>query len=132
MNAFKASGHLLCLFLQPNDQKVHIFQLSNDTLQETRTLQHDGGLMDVSYSPDGSYLAAVDNYRKVFLYQLPEYEVRKMFPSLDPRRRKRKKNKCRGKVKNLGTFSFRTKLAFRGPYTRQKLILLPGHPTPET
>ena len=54
---------------------MHIFQLNNDTLQETKTLPHDGGVMDVKYSPDGAYLAAADTFRKVYLYQLPEYEV---------------------------------------------------------
>ncbi len=62
-------------FPQPSDQKVHVYELNNDTLSEKRALAHDGGVMDVSYSPDGAHLAAVDTYRKVYLYKLPEYEV---------------------------------------------------------
>ncbi len=61
--------------MQQNDQKVHIFSLNNDTLQETRTLQHGGAIFGVAYSPDGGFLAACDGYRKVKLYRLPEYEV---------------------------------------------------------
>ena len=61
--------------MQTEDQKVHICQLNNDTLQETKTLPHDGGIMDVAYSPDGAYLAAVDTFRKMYLYQLPDYQV---------------------------------------------------------
>jgi len=57
------------------DQKVHLYTLANDTLTEKDTKSHGGAVMDIKYSPDGSYMAACDSYRKVILYQLPDYQV---------------------------------------------------------
>ena len=57
------------------DQKVYIYKLSGDELTESRVMDHNGGITDVKYSPDGAYLVATDSYRKVVLYQLPDYKV---------------------------------------------------------
>jgi len=57
------------------DNSVHVYSLSNNTLTDKKTLSHNGAVTDVKYSPDGSYLSACDTYRKVMLYQLPDYQV---------------------------------------------------------
>ncbi|KAI0228243.1 Actin-interacting protein 1 [Lamellibrachia satsuma] len=57
------------------DQKVYIYRLTGDELSEKRTMDHNGGITDVKYSPDGAFLVATDTYRKVVLYQLPEYNI---------------------------------------------------------
>ena len=54
---------------------MHLYTLANDTLTEKDTKSHGGAVMDIKYSPDGSYMAACDSYRKVILYQLPDYQV---------------------------------------------------------
>ena len=64
-----------CVFLQ--DNKVHIHNLSGDTLTETKCLDQTGAVTDVKYSPDGQYLVTSDAGRKIYLYQMPNYEVRK-------------------------------------------------------
>ncbi|XP_013397813.1 actin-interacting protein 1 [Lingula anatina] len=56
------------------DHKVHIFELSGDTLREERTLEHREMVTDVKFSPDGAWLAACDGIRLVRLYELPTYE----------------------------------------------------------
>ena len=54
---------------------MYIYRLTGDELLEKRTMDHNGGITDVKYSPDGAFLVATDTYRKVVLYQLPEYNV---------------------------------------------------------
>lgn len=51
-----------------DDQKVHIYKLSGDTLSEDITLPHTGQIKCVQYSPDGAWLAAGDSNRKIKLY----------------------------------------------------------------
>jgi len=54
---------------------VHVYSLAGNMLHEKTTLEHNGAVTSVKYSPDGSMLAAGDTYRKVLLYQLPDYTV---------------------------------------------------------
>jgi len=58
-----------------NDEKVHIFDISQDVLTETKTLSQTGAVLDTAYSPDGGFLAASDSNRRVCLYRLPNYET---------------------------------------------------------
>jgi len=54
---------------------VHVYSLAGNTLHEKTALEHNGAVTSLKYSPDGSMLAAGDTYRKVLLYQLPDYTV---------------------------------------------------------
>lgn len=57
------------------DNKVHLFSYSApSTLQERKCLEHSGALTDLSYSSDGKYFAACDAFRKIHLYELPDYK----------------------------------------------------------
>ncbi|CAG0885086.1 unnamed protein product [Cyprideis torosa] len=56
-----------------SDDKVHVYWLSGATLEPKTELQHLGAVTDVSYSPNGEFLAACDTHRKVVVYRLPEY-----------------------------------------------------------
>lgn len=40
-------------------------------------LEHLGTVTDAAYSPDSKYLVACDTNRKVVLYTVPEYKVKK-------------------------------------------------------
>ena len=66
----------LCVRVCFQDQKIHLFNLSQDTLQESATFDHLGFVTDIKYSPDGALMAACDSNRKVLLYELPDYKVR--------------------------------------------------------
>lgn len=55
--------------------KVHVYTLSGNALHDKTTLDHSGAITDIKYSPDGAYVAVCDTYRKVLLYQLPDYTV---------------------------------------------------------
>ena len=55
---------------------MHVYSLAGNMLHEKTTLEHHGAVTSLKYSPDGSMLAAGDTYRKVLLYQLPDYTVR--------------------------------------------------------
>jgi len=52
------------------DSKVHIFKLSGHSLSEVKILEHREAVTDVTYSPDGAYLAASDANRKIILYSV--------------------------------------------------------------
>jgi len=52
-----------------------VYSLAGNTLHEKTTLEHNGAVTSLKYSPDGSLLASGDTYRKVLLYQLPDYTV---------------------------------------------------------
>ena len=54
---------------------MHVYSLAGNMLHEKTALEHNGAITSLKYSPDGSMLAASDTYRKVLLYQLPEYTV---------------------------------------------------------
>ena len=54
---------------------MHVYSLAGNVLHEKTTLEHNGAVTSLKYSPDGSMLAAGDTYRKVLLYQLPDYAV---------------------------------------------------------
>lgn len=57
-----------------SDNKVHIYKLSSGgNLEEFKVLDHRGGISSVSYSPDGTYLAAADGNRKIVLYRATDY-----------------------------------------------------------
>lgn len=58
-----------------SDKKVHIYSLENGQLNETKTLEHRGGVSAVKFSPDGVYLAAADSNRKVVLYKVDGYAL---------------------------------------------------------
>jgi WD40 repeat protein len=50
-----------------------VYSISGNSLQDKATLGHNGTVTSLKYSPDGTMLAAGDTYRKVLLYQLPDY-----------------------------------------------------------
>ena len=54
---------------------MYIYTLAGDELTQKQTMDHNGGITDVKYSPDGAFLVATDTHRKVVLYELPEYKV---------------------------------------------------------
>lgn len=54
---------------------MHIYTLTGNSLHDKTTLSHNGAVTSLKYSPDGTMLAAGDTYRKVLLYQLPDYSV---------------------------------------------------------
>lgn len=55
---------------------VHVYSLS-DTYQllELKVLTHRGSVTSLKYSPDGKYIAATDDNRKVWLYLATSYEA---------------------------------------------------------
>ncbi|CAH1954141.1 unnamed protein product [Acanthoscelides obtectus] len=57
------------------DNRVHIYELQNNNLNQLHELEHLGPVMDVAYSPDDKYLVASDAHRKVILYSTDEYKV---------------------------------------------------------
>lgn len=57
------------------DNKVHIYELQGNDLNQIQELDHLGAVTDVSYSPDDNYLVACDAYRKVVLYSTEDYKV---------------------------------------------------------
>ena len=59
-----------------------MYSLTGNTLHEKTTLEHNGALTSIKYSPNGSLLASGDTYRKVLLYQLPDYTVCSVISSL--------------------------------------------------
>lgn len=67
-----ASGHVA---VGGADNKVHIYQLSGDSLSEIKEKEHWGPITDLAYSPDEKYLVSCDTHRKVILYSVPEYEL---------------------------------------------------------
>lgn len=54
---------------------MHVYSLAGTSLHDKITLAHNGAVTSLKYSPDGTLLAAADTYRKVLLYQLPDYSV---------------------------------------------------------
>ena len=57
------------------DNRLHIYTLSGDTLTPEATYDHMGPVLDVKYSPDGALLATCDGTRRVSLYSVPDYTV---------------------------------------------------------
>lgn len=49
--------------------------LTGTSFSTKAEMDHLGPVTDVSYSPDGNYLAASDGHRKVMLYSTSTYEV---------------------------------------------------------
>lgn len=57
--------------------QIRIYTLSGTNLTWKMELEHLGTVTDAAYSPDNKYLVACDTNRKVILYTVPEYKVRK-------------------------------------------------------
>ncbi|OXA52969.1 actin-interacting protein 1 [Folsomia candida] len=57
------------------DNKTHIYMLTGTSFSTKAEMDHLGPVTDVSYSPDGNYLAASDGHRKVMLYSTSTYEL---------------------------------------------------------
>ena len=58
------------------DSKVHIYSFDGQKLTEKPvTLHHREPITAVNYSPDGKYLAAADQNRKIVLYLSENYQV---------------------------------------------------------
>ncbi|KAL3274190.1 hypothetical protein HHI36_015607 [Cryptolaemus montrouzieri] len=57
------------------DSKVHIYEISGNSLTPLKEVTHRGAVTDVAYSPDDNHLVACDSNRKVILYKVPEYEL---------------------------------------------------------
>ena len=66
----------MSFFLPFQDNKVHLYALSGDTLQDGNTMDQTGVVTDMQYASDGSFLATTNSDRKVCLYELPDYKVR--------------------------------------------------------
>lgn len=61
-----------------DDNKIHIYTLNGNSQLELKIeLEHLGAITDCSYSPDNKYLVACDSNRKVVLYGIEEYKVRR-------------------------------------------------------
>ncbi|KAG1651989.1 Actin-interacting protein 1 [Nymphon striatum] len=56
------------------DFTVHIYSLNGTELTEKKTMKQRGQITDIAYSPDGKYLVASDNSRRVVLYDTSSYE----------------------------------------------------------
>lgn len=56
------------------DNKVHIYELCGDSLDQIKEVEQLGAVTDLAYSPDEKYLVTCDAHRKVILYSVPEYE----------------------------------------------------------
>lgn len=68
--AISPSGDLVAVGSQ-EDKKIHLFDVVNNTLQETgEIVGHLGALTSVAFSPDGSLLAAGDTYREVRVWDV--------------------------------------------------------------
>lgn len=61
------------------DNKVHIYELQGNNLNQIQELDHLGAVTDVSYSPDDNYLVSCDAHRKVVLYSTEDYKVNKVY-----------------------------------------------------
>ena len=58
------------------DSKLHVYAFDGQKLTEKQVAsQHREGITDVIYSPDGKYLAAADQNRKIVLYLTENYKV---------------------------------------------------------
>lgn len=60
-----------------NDERIHIFNLENDTLVEKKIAKVRGTVCDLAYSPDGAFLASADSGRRVFVFETSNYEAAK-------------------------------------------------------
>lgn len=58
-----------------DDNKVHIYTLTENQLNVKTELEHLGAITDCAYSPNNKYLVACDSNRKVILYTTDEYKV---------------------------------------------------------
>ncbi|GAB9464547.1 Wd40 repeat stress protein/actin interacting protein [Globisporangium polare] len=68
--AISPSGDLVAVGSQ-EDKKIHLFDVVNNTLQETgEIVGHLGALTSVAFSPDGTLLAAGDTYREVRVWDV--------------------------------------------------------------
>lgn len=62
------------------DSKVHVYGFDGQKLTEkTIATIHREGITEVVYSPDGKYLAAADQNRKIVLYLTENYQVTMLF-----------------------------------------------------
>lgn len=57
---------------------MYKFNDSSNTLEHAADCDHLGPITDCSFSPDGEYLVASDANRKVILYKVPDFNVRKV------------------------------------------------------
>lgn len=69
--AFSCDGGMLAV--GGNDSKIHLFEVNNFTLTEMKTLDENGAIRDISYSPDGQYMTSCNAERRANLYSLPNY-----------------------------------------------------------
>lgn len=76
--SISANPETLDIAVGGDDQKLHIYTLKNSILEPKIELEHLGAVTDCSYSPDNKYLVACDAHRKVVLYNVEEYKVRKL------------------------------------------------------
>ena len=69
------------VLLNFQDRKIHIYNLCGNTLREVTSFlcgeqnckfDHAQEVLDLKYSPDGSYLAAVGSEKNVVLFQYEE------------------------------------------------------------
>ncbi|ESO90974.1 hypothetical protein LOTGIDRAFT_191449 [Lottia gigantea] len=58
-----------------SDHKLHIYDLSNGSLNERIKLEVQGGITDMKYSPDGEMLLCAMDDKCVKLFQLPNYPI---------------------------------------------------------
>lgn len=58
------------------DKKVHIYELSGDSLSETKVLEFREPVTDVAFSNDGALLAVADASRNIQVYDTTEYAMK--------------------------------------------------------
>lgn len=60
------------------DSKLHMFEVSGDSLKETGTVDCKGQVFACAFSPDSSLIATGDSGRNVLVYSVPALEVKTM------------------------------------------------------
>lgn len=57
------------------ENRVYVYSFDGQKLTEKSKMDHRAPITDVAYSPDGKYLAASDQNRKIVLYNASDYKV---------------------------------------------------------
>lgn len=61
-----------------SQNEIHIYTVDNNTLvkKTSTSVSHATAVCDVAYSPDGAYLAAGDDNRRITVFNSTDYQVR--------------------------------------------------------
>jgi len=69
--ATSADGSMLAV--GGSDNKLHVYEIAGNSLNETKVLDHLGVVSGVNFSLCGKYLSACDSYRKVKVYNTSDW-----------------------------------------------------------